>query len=37
MKNLNDRELIIMLQGGYNRITLQLRKIKIKIIFYSKF
>jgi len=33
MENLNERELIIMLQGGFERIMLQLTKIKIKIIF----
>jgi hypothetical protein len=37
MKNLNARELIIILRGGFGRITLQLGKIEFKIFFSSKY
>ena len=33
-KNLNERELMIILRGEVERITMQLGKIKIRIIFY---
>jgi ABC-type multidrug transport system permease subunit len=34
MENLNGRELIIMLRGEFERITVQLGKIEFRIIFF---